>query len=77
MKRPTEMTYEEAKKWAQKETYLVEVVSQQMSKTSAMKSASELLKINDCVVITQNIASKQWIVIVKTETLRKETNAKD
>ena len=77
MKRPTEMTYEEAKKWAQKETYLVEVVSQQMSKTSAMKSASELLKNNDCVVITQNIASKQWIVIVKTATLRKETNAKD
>lgn len=77
MKRPIEMTYEEAKKWAQKETYLVEVVSQQMSKTSAMKSASELLKNNDCVVITQNIASKQWIVIVKTATLRKETNAKD
>lgn len=71
------MTYEEAKKWAQKETSLVEVVSQQMSKTSAMKSASELLKTNDCVVITQNIASKQWIVIVKTATLRKETNAKD
>ena len=77
MKRPTEMTYEEAKKWAQKETYLVEVVSQQMSKTSAMKSASEHLKNNDCVEITQNIASKQWIVIVKTATLRKETNAKD
>ena len=77
MKRPIEMTYEEAKKWAQKETYLVEVVSEQMSKTSAMKSASELLKNNDCVVITQNIASKQWIVIVKTATLRKETNAKD
>lgn len=71
-KKPVEMPFDEAKKWAQSETHFVEVSNHQVSRSSVVKYAQQLAKDNPAVtiVLTQDPKDNSWIVLQPTAELR-------
>jgi hypothetical protein len=71
-KKPVEMSFDDAKRWAQSETHFVEVSSHQVSRSSIMKYAQQLAKDNPAVtiVLTQDPKDNSWIVLQPTAELR-------
>ncbi len=71
-KKPVEMSFNEAKKWAQSETHIVEVSSHQVSRSSILKYAQQLAKDNPdvTIVLTQDPKDNSWIVLQPTAELR-------
>lgn len=76
MNKPIEMSFEDAKKWAQNEIHLVEVTSHQVSRSSIMKYATELAKDNPeaKIVLTQDPSNNSWIVLQPSLELRPTKN---
>ena len=71
-KKPVEMSFDDAKKWSQSETHIVEVSNHQISRSSVVKYAQQLAKDNPevTIVLTQDPKDNSWIVLQPTAELR-------
>lgn len=73
--KPIEMEFDDAKRWAQNTTHLVEVESHMKSKSCTMESAKKLAKNNKKVVVTQDPTTNKWLVLVESSTSKKNNES--
>ena len=71
MNKPTEMLFDDAKKWALNETHLVEVIGEYTTRSSTLKYATKVAKDNpESKIVFLPTSDNSWIVLKPSQTLR-------